>query len=76
MHFIRGGGGGVHPIFLGNFDFEIVVGPSGPTSGPTFPGVLEVRDSSAPPWRHTQIWAPKMVISENVSNPGLRVLYS
>ena len=66
---------GVHPIFLEILYFEIAVGPLGPTSGPTFLGVFEVRDPSAPAWRHAQIWAPKMVISENGPKPGLRVLY-
>ena len=32
---------GVQPKFFGNLDFELVVGPSGPTYEQTFPGVFE-----------------------------------
>ena len=68
-------GGGVQPKFFGKLDLELVVGPSGPTYGQTFPGVFEVPDPPAPAWCHAQIWPPKMVISENGPKPGLRVLY-
>ena len=67
--------GGVQPKFFGKLDLELVVGPSGPTYGQTFPGVFEVPDPPAPAWCHAQIWPPKMVISENGPKPGLRVLY-
>ena len=60
--------GGVHPIFFGNFDFELAVGP-------TFPGVFEVPDTPAPAWCHAQIWPPEMVGFENCSKPGLWGLY-
>ena len=38
---------GVHPKFFGNFDIELVCGPSGPTCGPTFPGVLRSQTPGA-----------------------------
>ena len=44
VKFSRSRGGGVQPKFFGNFEFELAVGPSGPTCGPTFPGVFEVPD--------------------------------
>ena len=67
--------GGVHPKFFGNFDFELAVGPSGPTCGPTLPGVFEVPDPPAPAWCHAQIGPPEMVGFENCSKPGLWGLY-
>ena len=51
--------------FFGKLDFEIAVGPIGQPSGLTFCGIFEVRDSLAPAWHHAQIWAPKIIISEN-----------
>ena len=50
-------GGGVQPKFFGKLDFELVVGPSGPTYGKTFPGVFEVPDprrrrGATPKYRH------------------------
>ena len=61
--------------YFGNFDFELAVGPSGPTCGPTLPGVFEVPDPPAPAWCHAQIWPPEMVGFENCSKPGLWGLY-
>ena len=49
---VKGGG---QPKFFGNLDFELVVGPSGPTYGQTFLGVFEVPDPPAPAWCHAQI---------------------
>ena len=54
---------GVHPQFFGNFDFDLVVGPLGPTYGKIFPGVFGVPDPPAPAWCHAQIWPPEMVRS-------------
>ena len=67
--------GGVQPKFFGKLDFEIVVGPSGPPSGPTFGRVFEVTDPYVPAWHHAQISVPKIAISQNWSKPGLWVLY-
>ena len=65
----------VQPTLLRNFDFESVIGPSDPTYWQIFPGVFGAPDPPVPAWCHSQIWPPKMVISENRPKPGLRVLY-
>ena len=67
--------GGVQPKFFRKLDFELAVGPSGPTYGQTFPGVFEIPDPPAPAWCHAQIWPPEIVGFENCSKPGLWVLY-
>ena len=41
---LRERGGSVQPTIFGKLDSGLVVGPSGPTYGQTFPGVFEVLD--------------------------------